>query len=157
MNFGSVCTVLLLATSSTFAGAALLSLGMRLGGRGWRQRTGIVRAVHGVTALCWLVHFTWVVAYSTQYGVWSGLVAFAVASLLIAAIGGTLAFTLAPARPALGAVLPLLLGFYWFLTFPLLRWRFPQDYFSTDDLGQRAIALACGSAALFLVVYRRKR
>ncbi|HEX8361488.1 MAG TPA: hypothetical protein VF613_15345 [Longimicrobium sp.] len=147
---------LLLAVSGTLAGATLLSLGMRLGGRGWRQRIGAVRAVHGVAALCWLVHFTWVVAYSRQYGVWSGLVAFAGASLLIAAAVCVLAFKSAPGR-AFDAVLPLLLGFYWFLTFPLLRWRFPQDYFSTDDLGQAAIALACGSAALFLVVYRHKR
>jgi hypothetical protein len=82
-------------------------------------------------------------------------VAFAIASLLIAALVCVLAFRLAPARPALASVLPLLLGFYWFLAFPLLRWRFPEDYFSTDDLVQAAIALACGSATFFLVAYRR--
>jgi hypothetical protein len=148
MNFGSQGIALLLAVSGTLGCATLPFLAMRLAGRGWRERTEVVRTVHGIAALSWLVHFIGVVDYCRQYGVWPGLVAFAVASLLVAA--GALALS------ARSAAAPLLLGLYWLITFPLLRWRFPHDYFSTDDLGQIAIVLACGSAALFLVAYRRK-
>jgi hypothetical protein len=148
MNFGSLGIALLLAVAGTLGCTTLLFLAMRLGGRGWRERTEVVRVVHGAAALCWLVHFIGVVDYCRQYGVWPGLVAFTVASLFVAA--GALAVS---ARSAVGL---LLLGLYWLITFPLLRWRFPYDYFSTDDLGQIAIVLACGSAALFLVAYRRK-
>ena len=149
MNFGGVAATLLLAVAASLAVAVPLSLGLRPGGGGWRERAGVVRGVQGVAALCWLVHFAWVLYYGGQYGVWPGLVAFAATSLLI----GVVALKMA----AKGAVAPLLLGFYWLVTFPLLRWKFPDDYFSTDDLGQVALGLACSSAALFLLVYRRHR